>query len=191
VKPTDRREFVALLTQALGFYRQDCTTFTVDVWWQACAPFDLEQVRKALTAHALDPDRGQFAPKPADLVRQLAGTTTDRALLAWQRVQNAMRSLGAYASPDFRDPVLHQAIVDLGGWPALCRTPVDELPFLQKRFCDLHRTLTARGAPDAPLRLAGEHEASNVALGHAAAGAPMTRVEQQRAAAGALEGPRA
>ncbi|MGN6518551.1 MAG: DUF6475 domain-containing protein [Dokdonella sp.] len=183
MRPADRREFVALLTQALGFYRQDCTEFTVDVWWQACLPFDIEQVRKALTAHALDPDRGQFAPKPADLVRQLAGTTTDRELLAWQRVQNAMRSVGAYASPDFRDPVLHQAIVDLGGWTTVCRTPVDELPFLQKRFCDLHRTLSARGAPDAPLRLVGAHEAANVPAGLAGPGTPATRLEQQRAAA--------
>lgn len=167
MKAADASAFTALMTQALAFYRQDVTDFTLGVWWEACQPFDLEQVRKALTAHAMDPERGQFPPRPADLVRQLQGTHTDRALLAWGKVYAAIGSIGAYASPDFADPAVHQAIVDMGGWPALCRSQVDELPFLQKRFCDAFRTYAKRGAPDAPLRLAGEHEQANVALGYA------------------------
>ncbi len=170
MKPTDKPAFAQLLADALAFYRQDVSTFALSVWWQACEAFDLEQVAKALTAHALDPDRGQFAPKPADLVRVLRGTSVDRSLIAWGKVLDAMQRVGAYRSVVFDDGAIHAAISDMGGWPALCRTTTDELPFTQKRFCDLHRAYAAR--PDAayPPQLLGEHAMVNRLAGHAAEG---------------------
>lgn len=164
----DRPAFASLVSDALAFYRQPTSDFTLGVWWAACQPFDLDQLRKALTAHALDPDRGQFAPKPADLVRVLHGTSTDRALLAWSAVHGAMGSAGAYASVDFGDAATHAAIVDIGGWTAICRSTLDELPHLQRRFCESYRAYAKRpGEFEAPAYLAGEHEVSNRALGHA------------------------
>jgi hypothetical protein len=132
----DRDEFGALLSQALAFYGITTSKFALGVWWQACSGFELEQVRKALTAHAMDPDRGQFVPKPADLVRQLQGTHADRSLIAWGKVHDAIGRIGAWKSVVFDDPAIHAAIADMGGWPAVCASKVDELPFLQKRFCD-------------------------------------------------------
>jgi len=172
--PADRAAFAALMTQALAFYRQDVTEFVLEVWWNACQPFGLDQVRKALTAHAVDPQHGQFAPKPADLVRQLVGTHGDRALMAWGKVHEAMASVGAYASVDFGDAAIQAAIVDIGGWPALARAEIAELPFWQKRFCDAYRVYAQRGAPDAPRQLAGQHALTNAALGYA----PSTQAEQ-------------
>lgn len=163
MRPNEQPEFVGYITQVLAFYKQDTSDFALTVWWEACKPFDLEQVRKALTGHALHPERGQFAPKPADLVRELAGTYTDRALLAWGRVSRAMAEVGAYATVDFGDPVIHATVRELGGWSMICRIPNDEQQFLQKRFCDFFRTYTTRGAPDAPLALQGDHDGENAA----------------------------
>ncbi len=171
MQPADRAPFADLLTQALAFYRQDVTPFTLDVWWEACKGVSLEQVRKAITAHALDPERGQFAPKPADMVRQLQGTHTDRALIAWGKVFEAMSAVGAYQSPDLGDPIAHAVIVDMGGWPSICRSDLDALPFTQKRFCDTYRAKAARGdVASMPRRLIGESESTNAALGHSPAG---------------------
>jgi hypothetical protein len=150
------QEFQRVLSGALSLWRQDVSEFALSVWWAACKDFSLEQVRKALTAHAMDPERGRFPPMPADMVKVLHGTQTDRSLLAWGRVHQAMQLVGAYASPDFADPAIVSAVTDMGGWPALCRTQLDELPFLQKRFCDLYRAYSARpeaqhSRGDAPL----------------------------------------
>ncbi len=164
MRSTDRAEFGELLTQVLAFYKQDASEFVMDLWWGACKPFELEQVRRALSDHAMHPEKGQFCPRPADLVRELAGTFTDRSLMAWSRVTRAMSDVGAYASVDFGDPVIHAVVRELGGWSAICRVPNDEQQFLQKRFCDFFRTFTARGAPEAPLQLQGEHDATNAAL---------------------------
>ncbi len=161
----DRAEFVRLLSDVMAFYRQDCSEFAISVWLQACQPYAMEQVRKAMTAHATDPERGQFAPKPADIVKALQGTHTDAALLAWGLVYGAMSSVGSYRSVDFGNPAIHAAIQDLGGWPALCRQDVGQLQFLQKRFCDSFRTYRARGAEGAPEYLTGECEGVNALSG--------------------------
>lgn len=154
--PTDKPAFLALVADVLGYYRQQASEFTLSVWWQACQQFTLEQVRTALTAHATDPERGQFAPKVADIVRILAGTTTDRAALAWGKVHEAMSSVGAYTDVVFDDPAIHAAVDDCGGWPKMCRTELKELSYLQHRFCEAHKAYTGRGAFDYPRRLGGD-----------------------------------
>ena len=163
---TDRAAFRDLLADAMAFYRRDVSTFALSVWWQACQSFDFEQVAKALTAHAMDPERGQFAPMPADIVRQLQGTRTDRSLVAWGKALDAMQRVGAYTSVAFDDGVIHAVIEDMGGWVALCRTTMDELPFTQKRFCDTYRAYASRGDVTYPGLLVGECDANNALKGY-------------------------
>ena len=165
MRAEDIEDFQRLLSGALAFYRQDVSEFAMSVWWEASKAFTLEQVRKALTAHAMDPERGQFAPKPADLVRLLNGTQTDRSLIAWGRVHRAMSQVGAYASPDGFDAAAASAVADMGGWPKLCQSSVDELPFLQKRFCDLYRAYAANPDAQHAERLIGLHEQTNAIRG--------------------------
>jgi hypothetical protein len=156
MKPTERADFANLITDVLAYYRQDASTFVLGLWWTACQPFDLEQVRKALEGHALDAEHGKFAPKVSDVVRILAGTATDRAALAWGKVHEAMSDVGAYRDVVFDDPATHAVIEDLGGWPKMCRTELAELSYLQHRFCEGHRAYAGRGTFDYPRRLMGD-----------------------------------
>lgn len=153
---SEQQRFAELVTSALGYYRQDVTPFTLAVWWQGCQPYSLEQVSKALTGHATDPDRGQFAPKVADIVRQLGGTSTDKAALAWGKTYDAMCSVGAYSDVVFDDPAIHAAIADLGGWQKMCRSSMDELSYLQHRFSESYRAYAGRGEFDYPKVLIGD-----------------------------------
>ncbi|MBN9410852.1 MAG: hypothetical protein J0H69_17035 [Burkholderiales bacterium] len=156
MQATDKPALVALVTDALAYYRQPVSEFTLQVWVQACQPFTLEQVQKAMTAHATDPEHGQFAPKVADIVRILQGTHTDRAQLAWGKALEAMSSVDAYTDVIFDDPAIHACIEDLGGWPKVCRTDIKELSHLQHRFCLSHKAYTGRGQFEYPRRLAGD-----------------------------------
>lgn len=166
MKPLELERFGELITDALSFYRRDVSKFALSVWWQACQPYDFEQVAKALTAHAMDPERGQFAPMPADIVKQLQGTHTDRSLIAWGKVLDAIQRVGAYQSVVFDDGAIHAAIDDMGGWPGICRTLTDELQHAQRRFTETYRTYARRPDLAYPPRLAGEHERENVLRGH-------------------------
>lgn len=152
----DKSQFVKLITDVLGFYKQDLSEFALHVWWQGCQPYSLEQISKAITAHATDPDRGQFAPKIADIVRKLQGTKEDRSLLAWGKVMDAMGSVGAYQDVIFDDPAIHAAIQDIGGWSKTCRTNIDDLSYLQHRFSQSHKAYVERGEFDYPKRLNGD-----------------------------------
>lgn len=156
MQPSERKEFGRLVTDVHAYYRQDCSKFVLDLWWTACQRFDLEQIRRALQAHATDPERGQFAPKVADLVRHLAGTTTDRAQLAWGKALEAFGAVGAYTDVVFDDPAIHAVIEDLGGWPKVCRGEIKDLGYLQHRFCESYRAYAGRGAFDFPRKLMGD-----------------------------------
>lgn len=155
MQPNEKPALLALVSDVLGYYRQPVSQFTLSVWWNACEKFSMEQVSKALTAHATDPDKGQFAPKVADLIRILAGTKTDRSLMAWGRVFEAMSDVGAYRDVDFCDPAIHAAIIDIGGWPKICRSELSELSYLQHRFCESYRAYQTAGVV-APAALIGD-----------------------------------
>lgn len=156
MQQSDFRVFSQLITDVLAYYRQDASRFVLDLWWGACRGFDLEQIRAALQRHCTDADRGQFAPKVADLARILQGTHTDRAALAWGKVFEAMSAVGAYQDVVFDDPATHAVVEDLGGWPKVCRTPLDELGYLQHRFTEGHRAYAGRGQFEYPRRLMGD-----------------------------------
>jgi hypothetical protein len=156
MKSSEKSEFAKLITDVLGYYRQDASSFTLSLWWQACQGFEMEQVSKALSGHAMDAERGVYAPKVADVVRVLAGTMTDRAALAWGKVLGAMSAVGAYSDVVFDDPAIHAAIEDLGGWVKVCRGKTAELGYLQHQFCQLHKAYTGQGKFAYQRRLMGE-----------------------------------
>lgn len=166
MKSSEKSAFADLLTDAMAFYRQSLSPFALSVWWQACEGYELEQVTKAITKHAMDPDRGQFPPKPADLVRMLQGTNSDRSLIAWGKTLDAMQRVGAYTSVCFDDPAIHAAIEDMGGWSKLCRSELDDMPHVQRRFCETYRAYAGRGNFSYPARLPGQFEQQNAVTGH-------------------------
>lgn len=149
-------QMAALVTDVLKFYGQDVTRFTLQVWLNAMQPFEIETVSRAFSKHVSNPERGQFPPKPADIVKALQGTMTDRAALAWGKVLDSMSSVGAYSDIVFDDAAIHAAINDMGGWPKVCRTDTSELGFLQHRFTQAHKAYTERGQFDYPRRLSGD-----------------------------------
>jgi hypothetical protein len=153
---SQKMRFSALLTDVMAYYGKDCSSFMLDLWWDACQNFEYEQVAKALNAHAKDAERGMFAPKVADMVRILAGTHTDRATLAWGKVLSAISSVGAYPDVVFDDPAIHASIADCGGWMKICRSDMAEISYLQHRFCQSHKAYAGRGDFEYPKVLNGD-----------------------------------
>lgn len=161
MQSSEKAKFLQVLVGVHDFYGRELSEFAAEVWLQACEAFEVSQVSKALSAHLMDAERGQFMPKPADIVRQLQGTQADRSLVAWGKVLDAMQRVGAYQSVVFDDGAIHAAIEDMGGWMKVCRSNTDELQFTQKRFTDLHRAYSNRPDLNYPARLVGEHELTN------------------------------
>lgn len=155
--------FVKTLSNVLTFYGKEINDFVIAVWFEALRPFDLAAVQQAFNRHAVNPDNGQFAPKPADIVRMMGGTSGDAALSAWSKVERAVRSVGQYGSVIFDDPLIHRVAEDMGGWVKLCSCPTeDDFIFVAKEFQNRYRGFAMRSErPEYPAGLIGLAQATN------------------------------
>jgi hypothetical protein len=163
VRQDDFDDFSAMLMVIADYCGKQLSPGVISLYWQGLQDLDIDAVRKALNAHVQNPDTGQYMPKIADIRRMLGGTTRDAALMAWNKVQEAVGRAGGYRSVCFDDPIINRAVHDMGGWPEICTKGMDELPFVERNFCDRYRAYkTHGGAPGHPAYLLGLCEAQNV-----------------------------
>lgn len=153
---SDFDRFSMALTALAELYGKTISAGSIALWWQTLEDYDFELISKAMRNHTRDPDAGQFMPKPADLIRHISGTSTDKSMLAWGKVYDAMGRVGAYSDVVFDDPAIHAAVSDCGGWTKMCRIESSELSYLQHRFCESYRAYAGRGQFEYPKRLVGD-----------------------------------
>lgn len=158
MRNTDTETFAAMLVATLtGVYRQpEPRADVIAIWFGALAGFALDDIRRALSLHVRDPDRGQYPPRPADVVRLIEGSTQTQGAIAWAKVERALRSVGSYASVAFDDPLIHVVLSEMGDWPSLCQTTVEDLPFRRRDFERRYASYRAqRVTPPYPSHLVG------------------------------------
>lgn len=162
----DLDQFTETLTATMDVYGKSVSSMTIQVWWEALKKYDVGAVLTSFSEHIQNPDNGQFAPKPADIVRLIEGSTQDRALEAWAKVDKAMKRVGAFDSVVFDDAVIHLAITDMGGWIKICKVEDKEKPFTAKEFENRYRAHLSKGVTEYPKKLIGTAEASNSEAGY-------------------------
>lgn len=163
MQPSEKPQFAKLVKEVLAYYRQDVSMFVMSVWWEGCKSFDYDQVSRALSSHVTNPDKGEFPPKVADVIRLLQGTKADKSALAWSKVYGVMASVGAYTDVIFDDPAIHATIEDIGGWPKVCRTETSEISYLMHRFCESYKAYAGQiGGFKYPRRLPGDRDPDSV-----------------------------
>src|SRR5260364_286667 len=67
--------FAVLLDAAYALYGKALPAEAKAAYFESLKDWPMETVRAALNAHVRDAQRGQFAPKPADLIAQWEGYT--------------------------------------------------------------------------------------------------------------------
>ncbi len=140
---SDRPSFQSLLSDVLGFYGKTTTPFAISVWWEACKGLELDAIRGAMTAHATDPQRGHFAPMPADVIRVIRGSVADQAGEGWASIVRQISGVGSYGKPVL-DERQRDALDAIGGWAVLCRSEEDQLSFMQRRFVEAYQMSAAK-----------------------------------------------
>lgn len=104
-----------------------------------------------------------FFPSVAEVRRQVVATPDDRALLAWNALEQAAASIGAYQSIEFEDPVAAAALVQVfGSWPQWCGMEAGpELALKRQQYLAAYRDLLRQEtAGTDPVRLSGLLEAT-------------------------------
>jgi hypothetical protein len=109
------------------------------LYWQGLESYDFDAVTEAMVRHLRNPDNGMFMPKIADFVKMMQGNTQDSALIAWSKVDKAVRTIGTWQSVVFDDPLIHVVLQDMGGWLSVGMKKNDEWAFVAKEFENRYR----------------------------------------------------
>lgn len=159
---SEREDLYEFVSGVYAFYRVATSAFALDVWWGATKPFDLCAVKEAFNRHLVNADGGQYLPKPADIAKLIGGGAADAALMAWAKVERAVRLVGPYQSVVFDDAIIHRVVSDMGGWCYFAMVKDDEWPFLRNQFATLYRGYRGRlGNAVYPAQLCGLIEQHN------------------------------
>lgn len=135
----DYNAFVEMLNGVAELKNKSLTTAAIGLWFKVLEKYDYAAIEQAMFLFLQNPDNGQFMPQPADLIRMMGGTTADKALQAWAKVDRAVRTTGPYQTVDFGDKLIHAVISDMGGWVKLCEKNEKEWPFVAKEFENRYR----------------------------------------------------
>lgn len=162
MEPKDRKRLAACLMAASELYAREVSPAVSEVWARSLEPYDIGAIEGAFSRHFVSPDSGQYMPKPADIVKMLEGSSEDGALVAWAKVDKAVRQVGAYRTVVFDDALIHRVLHDMGGWIGFGMKREEDWPFVANEFVKRYRGYRLRReAADYPARLIGIHEAEN------------------------------
>ena len=139
----DRERLIQAVVGVFTYYDKEVSEYVLGCWVEDLGQFPVSDVEAALIRHRRDPQRGQWAPKTADILRQLKGDAAEAAHLAWNRVLSEIKRVGSYGKPDI-SPAAREAVFSLGGWSVFCHSQEKDLHFLQRRFADAFSTFTTR-----------------------------------------------
>lgn len=141
--------FIQTLSAAMGLYNRGLSKAEATLWvsMMMCEGIDSRTAIGALQTHLGNPDKGQYAPKPSDLIGIVKGTTRDieaRAMEAWELAILGVRKAGSYRDVVFDDPIIHSTIALLGGWLTFCMMETDQMPFIRKDFIKTYAVASQR-----------------------------------------------
>jgi hypothetical protein len=136
----------------------------VETYFQVLKRYGIDQLKRAVDVMIKTRTFASF-PKPAEIIQSIEGAVEDRASLAWADVYRTLQRVGTWQSVRFADPVIHSAIVAMGGWIKLGEMPEKEAPFVRREFENLYRIMANRGG-ECPDHLPGIHEISNTTKGY-------------------------
>lgn len=129
---SDFQRFRAVMAGMAELYQRELSAVLLDAYWLTLGAWSLADF-EAAAGHLMA--RCQFMPRPADFtdLRQARQMT---AAEAWAHTLARCSRWREGVSGD-DDPAIDAAIRAVGGNRTIAMQPLDKLPFLERRFCEL------------------------------------------------------
>lgn len=167
MKNEDKRAFFDLMMAAGEVYGREVTKPMAAIYFSALANASIEQVQGAMMAHMQNPDSGQFFPKPADIIKQMIGTTKqqdaaieDKAAIAWACIERDIRRIGSYGTLKLDDKQALATVKAMGGWQSICQTEIGKMEWKRKEFIRMYEAFERTPLDALPSSLPGLIELS-------------------------------
>lgn len=161
----ERDSFAKLLISVAALYDKELSTIVIKLYWTTLQIYSLEDVMKAFRIHTEDPDGGNFMPKPADIIRVIKGNSQSQCLIAWSKVERAIRLIGPYSSVVFDDVIIQAVLHEMGGWIKICQTKGKDYSFVGREFQTRYSTYRYHPPSSYPNYLVGITEQQNLTQG--------------------------
>lgn len=76
MKIEEKKAFFGLLADVHDLFGAVCSPEAAELWFSTLKVQDLGKIRAAFEAHLRHPQFGRFAPKPADVMREIEADST-------------------------------------------------------------------------------------------------------------------
>lgn len=164
---TSDERFIFVMSSLAETYGQETNPFKEKVYAKALADAPIEAIEQAAWEIIRTRTLASF-PKPGEIREYLnGGKAEDKAVLALDRLERAISSVGKYRSVAFADTTIMAVVHSMGGWVKLCSMEADEWKWARKDFEKIYRAYSALPADrlQIPEHLSGIAERDNSASG--------------------------
>lgn len=164
----DKQRFCSMIVALADYYEKDITDQKLALYWKGLSSYDIDDIDAAIGKHIQTPEAGRFMPKVSDITLILDGSMKDSSMIAWAKVDLAVRHHGPYVDVVFDDPLIHRVLADMGGWSRLGDKTEDEWPFVGNEFMNRYKGYKTKiELPEHPKILTGIANLENQAHGKA------------------------
>ena len=160
MKKEDIEKLGKILNVMGVIYERQVSKELIRIYFETLKEYDISEISRAFNLHIRDRERGQFFPKPADLLAQILADEGVLAILAWDKAYEGIKQGAYYDTMIFDDPVIHMTITQMGGWLEFSDLLIKDIPYRRAEFIKLYKHFQKHPI-DAPKRLAGFHEMNN------------------------------
>ena len=174
----DKDKLYQVLIVTSEFYKHSLSEPVINLYFEVLKQYEIEDIERAIQFHIGNTEIGQFFPKPADIIRQISGTSEEKALAAWYQVHEAVKQYGYIYTMTFPDPVIHMVVEGMGGWIELCQMETEKVPFYEREFVRQYQMLSRHPRPY-PVKLLGWLDRQNRIAGYENTGRYEIDVERE------------
>jgi hypothetical protein len=115
--------FGSMWNTVASLYGREQPESSIRVLFSVLRQFSLTDISNALNLHLLDSESGRFAPKPADIVAQMAKGKEGY----WKEFINLIETRGPYQKVEFSDSRITAGVRAIGGWGTVNSMTYSEL----------------------------------------------------------------
>jgi hypothetical protein len=163
--PQDKNKFAVIMNDMGETFERKISPGLMKTYFSVLINYSIDEVEKAFISHLLDPDQGMFFPKPANIVKQLSGTSKQqeqavegRAEIAWNVILGEMSRIGSYGSLKLDDRQALASVTAVGGWKKICSQTHDQLVWVKKEFISCYENYERTPLEALPMNLPGRIE---------------------------------
>ena len=151
----DRKEFYEVWGASWEMYGKSLSPGSMKLAFAALAGLTMDEIKKGIALHMRDTNAGMFPPQPSHIIGQTTTDPQEDALLIWPEVEKLIHG-GAHNLVVFEDQIVHQVILDMGGFKALGMIPTKDMQWTKKDFIAQYVAIkqSGRGGFPTNLRLA-------------------------------------